>query len=269
MPVFRSSPDLEMHYEIDDFTDPWTTPETILMVHGNRESGAAWYGWVPVLARRFRVVRPDTRGFGKSTPMPRDFPWTLDLVIDDFLRLMDHQGIDRFHVVAAKIGTTIARAFAARRPQRVRTLTLCGTPLPYRPGSKERAPEMMREFERSGAGPSARRTMGARLGSGFPAQGVEWWGEFMGRTSRETQIGFISTIACADISTDVARIACPTLVITTEKSGLATVEETRAWQRLIPDSKLLVLPGDSYHVAVTDAETCARATLDFIAEHGG
>jgi len=46
--------------------------------HGNRESGAAWYGWVPTLARRYRVVRPDTRGFGKSTPVPRDFPWTLD-----------------------------------------------------------------------------------------------------------------------------------------------------------------------------------------------
>jgi hypothetical protein len=56
MPLFHSSSDLDMHYEIDDFTDPWTTPETILMVHGNRESGAAWYGWVPTLARRYRVV---------------------------------------------------------------------------------------------------------------------------------------------------------------------------------------------------------------------
>ena len=269
MPSFHSSSALDMHYEVDDFTDPWTTPQTILMVHGNRESGLAWYGWVPTLARRFRVVRPDTRGFGRSTPMPRDFPWTLDLVIDDFIRLMDRLGIDRCHVVAAKIGTTIARAFAARRPQRVRTLTLCGTPLPYRPGSKERASEMMTEFERNGAGPSARRTMGARLGSGFPAEGVEWWGEFMGRTSRETQVGFIGTIACADVSADIPRISCPTLVITTEGSGLATVEETRAWQRLIPKSTLLVLPGDSYHVAVTDAEACARATQEFITENGG
>lgn len=266
MAVFRSSPDLEMHYEVDDFTDPWTRPETILLLHGNRESGAAWYGWMPLLARRFRVVRPDMRGFGQSTPMPRDFPWTPDLIIDDFTRLMDHLGADRFHLVGAKIGTTIARAFAARRPQRVRTLTLCGTPLPYRPGSKERAPDMMKEFERHGAGPSARRTMAARLGSSFPAEGVEWWGKFMGRTSRDTQIGFIGTIACADITADIPRITCPTLVITTEQSGLATVEETRAWQRQIPNSRLLVLPGDSYHVAVTHADACAQATLDFIAE---
>jgi len=63
------------------------------------------------------VVRPDTRGFGDSTPMPRDFPWTIDLVIDDFVQLMDSLGIDRCHLVSAKIGGTIARAFAARPPR--------------------------------------------------------------------------------------------------------------------------------------------------------
>ena len=53
-------------------------------------------------------------------------------------------------------------------------------------------------------------------------------------------------------------IACPTLVITTEDSGLASVEETRAWQKTMPDSRLLVLPGNSYHVAATDPDAAAR-----------
>ena len=109
MPTLKSA-ELEMHYEVDDFTDPWTKPETILLLHGNCESGAAWWGWVPHLARKFRVVRPDMRGFGQSTPMPRDFPWTLDIIIDDYIRLMDALGIERFHLVGAKIGGTIARA---------------------------------------------------------------------------------------------------------------------------------------------------------------
>jgi hypothetical protein len=46
--------------------------------------------------------------------------------------------------------------------------------------------------------------------------------------------------------------------------GLATLDETRAWQEAIPDSELLVLPGDSYHVAASEAEQCAQATLAFI-----
>ena len=100
------------------------------------------------LYRHYRVVRPDMRGFGASTPMPRDFPWALDVIIDDYCRLMDALGIDRFHVVAAKIGGTIARAFAARRPERVRTLTVVGTPTPFRQGAAEpQSPEVRPHVE--------------------------------------------------------------------------------------------------------------------------
>ena len=125
-------------------------------------------------------------------------------------------------------------------------------------------PALVEEFERLGVEHWARESMAGRLGSTFPPEGVEWWTRFMGRTAVSTQIGFMGTIACADIRADVPKIACPTLVITTEGSGLASVEETRAWQQTIPDSELLVLPGDSFHVAATDPERCAEATLDFI-----
>ena len=268
MPTFRPTPDLNMHYEVNDFTDPWHRPETILMLHGNAESGLAWYAWVPALARHYRVVRPDMRGFGQSTPMPRDYPWTLDRLAEDFCLLMDNLRIDRFHLVGAKIGGTIARAFAARRPERVKTLTVVGTPPPLRAGAAERVPELVREFEEHGVEHWARQNMGNRLGSAFPPEGFEWWCKFMGRTALSTQLGFMGTIACADIRADVPKIACPTLVITTEESGLATVEETRAWQQQIRDSELVVLPGNSYHVAATHAAESAKATLDFIARRG-
>ena len=176
MPTFRPTPDLDMHYEVDDFTDPWRQPETILMLHGNAESGLAWYAWVPKLARQYRVVRPDMRGFGAiDRRCRRDYPWTLDRLIDDFCRLMDHLGIARFHLVGAKIGGTIARAFAARRPERLITLTVVGTPPPFRVGAAERVPELIRDFETHGVETWARQNMGDRLGSAFPPEGVEWW----------------------------------------------------------------------------------------------
>ena len=116
MATIQIASDLKMNYLVDDYTDPWRKPETILLLHGNSESSAVWFGWVPHLARHFRVVRPDMRGFGASTPMPRDYPWSLDRIVDDFLALMQALGIDRFHLVGAKIGGTIARRFAARHP---------------------------------------------------------------------------------------------------------------------------------------------------------
>jgi 3-oxoadipate enol-lactonase len=267
MPTFEASPDLRLHYLVDDFTEPWTEPETILLLHGNAESSLAWYAWVPLLARRFRVVRPDMRGYGASTPMPRDFAWTLDIIIDDYARLMDWLGVQRSHLVGAKIGGVIARAFSARRPERVTTLTVIGSPPPLRPGA-ERIPALTEEFETRGVEHWARRTMAGRLGDRFPAEGVEWWIKFMGRTPVSTLVGFNATINYSDIRADLPKIACPTLVITTEESSLASVEETRAWQQTIRNSELLVLPGNSFHVAATDAQRCAQATLDFIARRG-
>ena len=52
-------------------------------------------------------------------------------------------------------------------------------------------------------------------------------------------------------------------------SGLGSVAEMRAWQEQIAGSELVVLPGNSYHVAATHADPSARATLDFIARRGG
>ena len=96
--------------------------------------------------------------------------------------------MERFHLVGAKIGGTIARAFAARRPTRVRTLTVVGTPPPYRVGAAERAPALMQAFEQpGGVARWAQESMGSRLGSTFPPEGVTWWTHFMGRTAASTR----------------------------------------------------------------------------------
>jgi pimeloyl-ACP methyl ester carboxylesterase len=110
--------------------------------------------------------------------------------------------------------------------------------------------------------------MGSRLGSAFPPEGFEFWCKYMGRTAVSTQLGFMGTIACAVIRADLPKIACPTLVITTEQSGLGSVADMRAWQEQIRDSELVVLPGNSYHVAATHADQSAKAMLDFIARRG-
>jgi len=267
MASFQMAPGVSLYYRVDDFTEPWREPATIVLLHGNAESGQAWYAWVPLLARRFRVVRPDMRGYGASTPMPRDFTWSLDVIIDDYARLLDSLGVHRFHLVGAKIGGIVARAFAARRPERVLTLTIVGSPPPLRRGA-ERIPELTAEFETHGVEHWARRTMAGRLGDRFPTAGVEWWIRFMGRTPVSTIVGFNAAINYSDIRADLPKIACPTLVITTEESGLASVDETRAWQQTIRNSELLVVPGNSFHVAASDAERCAQATLDFIDRHG-
>jgi len=50
----------------------------------------------------------------------------------------------------------------------------------------------------------------------------------------------------------------------TEGSSHASVAETQAWVKQIPNATLKVLRGDSFHSAATDPDECALATLDFI-----
>ena len=137
MPTFRPTPDLEMHYDVDDFTDPWRTPERADAARQCRER-ARLVRWVPT----WRGITASCAGHARlwaSTPMPRRLPWTLDIIIDDFCGDGPSRR-RRFHLVGAKIGGTIARAFAARRPERVTTLTVVGTPPPLRAGRTSASP---------------------------------------------------------------------------------------------------------------------------------
>ena len=68
-------PGVTMAYEDHWFGEPWTSPEPVVMIHGNSESSRAWTCWVPQLARHYRVIRPDLPGFGAS-PEPADYGWT-------------------------------------------------------------------------------------------------------------------------------------------------------------------------------------------------
>ena len=266
MPTIKVDADLDLFYEVTDFAEPWREHETILLLHGNAESGAAWYGWMPELSRDYRVVRPDMRGFGRSTPMPRDHAWSLDRIVDDFIDLMDALRIDQFYLVGAKVGGTMALHLAARHPSRVKTVSVLSSPTRGEDGG-DRYRSWVELIEKSGVEGWARETMAKRLGATFPPAGIEWWIQLMGSTAKSTQLGFIGAVPKVDITQDLLNIKCPAQIITTQDNPLYSVEKVRAWQQKMANSELLVLPGESYHVAATAPVACAKAVLDFIARH--
>src|SRR6267142_1021315 len=63
----RLSDGAELFYTIDDYTDPWTQPETVVLHHGMAKNHQLWYAWIPILAQHYRVVRFDMRGMGQSS----------------------------------------------------------------------------------------------------------------------------------------------------------------------------------------------------------
>ena len=96
-------PGLDVAYEDHWFGPPWTTPETVVMIHGNSESSRAWTQWVPHLAGKYRVVRPDLPGFGASSA-PKDYGFTAKELAADIGRFLDALGITSCHLIGAKYG---------------------------------------------------------------------------------------------------------------------------------------------------------------------
>jgi pimeloyl-ACP methyl ester carboxylesterase len=252
-------PDCKLFYTMDDHTDAWTRAATVLFVHGFTENTEAWRGWVPHFSRRYRVVRIDQRGFGRSGPVAKHFPLTTDLYVDDLARLIRHVADGPVHVVGGKSGGISVMMLAATRPELVKTITVICSPV-----TPPRAKGWIEEMERDGVGSWARRTQRDRLGSRMPEAGIEWWSDMMGATALSTCHAYLRWVGGIDIREDVKRIRCPTLVIGTDTAHRGRAE-FESWQKTIAGSELVLLPIDGYHAAGTDPDATARVTLDFIA----
>src|SRR5438445_13557330 len=77
------------------------------------------------LARRYRLVLVDNRDAGASDEANR--PYGTGDMAADARRVIDHLGIERFHVAGASMGGAIAQHPALLAPTRAATLALIGT----------------------------------------------------------------------------------------------------------------------------------------------
>jgi pimeloyl-ACP methyl ester carboxylesterase len=98
---------------------------------------------------------------------------------------------------------------------------------------------------------------------------LQWWSDvLMGGADPHALIAATTAVAQANVEADLGRITAPTLVVTTADSPLQPVSSARDYQEKIGNSRLLVMPGDSYHVAAVHPRECAQAALDFIRAAG-
>jgi len=252
-------PDCKLNYIIDDHTDAWTNPETVLFVHGFTECTEAWRAWVPHFSRRYRMIRIDQRGFGQSTPVPKDYPLDTARYVADLVAIIKSIGNGRVHVVGGKSGGISVLSLAAQHPELVNTITVSCSPVTP-PNADGWIPEMERDDVRSWA----LRTQRERMGSSMPQAGIDWWSDMMGRTPMSTVYAYMRWVSGIDIREDIKKIQCPVLVIGTDtaRRGRGIFE---SWQKTIPHSELAILPIDGYHAAGTDPDRTAAVALDFIA----
>ena len=96
----------------------------VLLLHSTPRSWRQFIPLLPYLSSRFKLVMPDTLGFGASDPLPlqADFAMLADATCD----LLDALGLERLPVYGFHTGNKIAACIADRAPQRVTGLMLSG-----------------------------------------------------------------------------------------------------------------------------------------------
>ncbi|MFH1485652.1 MAG: alpha/beta hydrolase [Chloroflexota bacterium] len=262
MPWANLEDNFNMYYDVDDFTDPWKQPEAVILHHGNSKSSRFWYGWVPLLARHYKVVRLDARGFGQSTVPPPGYQWSVSGFARDLKLLLDYLKLSRVHVVGETMGGTIAMQFAYEYPERLQSLTVCSSPFRftdsyYREGSQQR--------EKRGGLAWVRETMRRRLDPSQVAPAfVEWYANEMAKTSQRVPPETLRTLAGNDLSDILRQIRVPTLILSAENRPGYSPDYVREMQQLIPNSELVVFQGVSGFVQHSHPERCVEALLAFL-----
>src|SRR3989442_309554 len=111
--------ELELFHTADGAGEP------VLLVMGLGGEHHAWDLVRRELARRYHLVLLDNRDAGASDEARG--PYGTGDMAADALGVIDHLGIERFHVVGASMGGAIAQHLALLAPTRVATLTLVAT----------------------------------------------------------------------------------------------------------------------------------------------
>jgi 3-oxoadipate enol-lactonase len=275
MPNIKRAGKPHLHYELDDYTDPWRKSEVILLQHGFARTSEIWYRWVPYLSRFYKVVRPDLRGFGKSS---RDFDLesgiSVDAYIEDLEAIMTDVGVESVHYCGESLGGIIGMLLAAQRPQRVRTLSLMSSPVRINEGFKKQMSFGHATWE------DALRTIGARgyadarnAADRFPPNTdpglMRWFAEVQGSADLETMIAVQKRVLGLDATPYLSKIEAPVLGMYPESGSITTPEQQEALRANVRNLKLITVATRYHNLFTTQPAMCAQAVLHFAAQHDG
>ena len=249
--------------------------DVLLLVHGMGGSSDTWSGVIPLLAKKYRVIAPDLLGHGESDKPRGDYSvGAFAVVLRDLLDALD---VPRVTVVGHSLGGGIAMQFAHQHRQYCERIVLISSGgfgdyvgrvlrLLSLPGS-----ELVLPVIASRPAVLAGNTLRALTGSSD---------RFKARPSlsnRDNRQAFLRTLRSVvdfrgQAVTALNRLcfheALPALIISGDQDRVIPVEHAHAAHRILPGSRLHVIPGVHHHPPTERPETVAGLIDEFVATTG-
>ena len=251
----------QLHYRYDDFTDPWKDAPLVVLVHPGLGSSQRLFGWVPHLARRYRVVRPDIRGHGQSEPGPEG-NLTHERLALDLVELFDHFGAERAHVMGSSAGGMIAGRTALRHPGRFRSLAMysatAGIP-PERPAKGN----WLERVGRDGVRKFLEETAVDRIGHASPEH-VKWYIDSAEGVTPRFLSRFVPLMASDDFTERLGELEMPVMFGVPDPDPMVERSEYARMRGYVRNLTHVEFPGASHSMTAEIPDACAKAYAEFL-----
>jgi 3-oxoadipate enol-lactonase len=224
-----------------------------------------WDPQMPALAERYRVLRYDSRGHGRSDAPPG--PYTIDMLADDALGLLDTLGIERAHFCGLSKGGMVGQVLGARHGERLISLALCSTAC-HMP-ARELWDERIRVATEQGMAALADGVVERWFTEAFrrePSITVDRVRQMIIDTPPHGYAACCAAIRDMDLRELITGIRAPTLVIVGEDDPATPPERAREIQSRIPGAQLEVIP-DAAHLVNIEQDVAFDAALASLLDH--
>jgi 3-oxoadipate enol-lactonase len=252
---------IQMNYELSGKKgDP-----VVVLSHSLGCSLTIWEPQMDSLNLHFQVLRYDIRGHGRSDATPGAY--TLELLGEDVIGLLDALNIDQVHFVGLSVGGMIGQYLALNHLRRLKSLALCDTaaviPADAQPIWQERIDAGREKGMQSSVDQTMERWFTPSFLSLNSPRVAAIRKEFLA-TRVEGYIGCMEAIRKLNYLDRLSAIKVPTLIMVGEDDPGTPVSASEAMHKRIPDSRLVVLRSARHLSNVEQPDAFNAALIKFL-----
>ena len=243
----------------------------VLLVHAFPTSHALWEHQIEALGRRYRLIRPDLRGFGQS-PVPEP-PYSMTDFAGDLIALLDRLEIGRVNYIGISMGGMIGQVLTLACPARVQSLALCmttsaipedtppeGDPAYYI--CKRLFARAAGRAEREGMEPIVAMCLDRWFTPAFQtSQQALRVSEIVRRNTARGYRGGVDAMSAFDVTARLGEINVPALVMPGALDQGTPVSCSETIAAGIPDSRLEIVDNARHIAIVEQPDACNRHLL--------
>lgn len=239
----------------------------VVLIHGFPFSHKMWEHQALALAARYRVITYDLRGLGESVDETNHF--TLEILVDDLLGLLDHLQIRKAAMVGFSMGGYIALRAIEREPTRFSMLVLADT--------QSAADSDEAKLKRTKALRSLQQ-------AGIDVYGDEFLKSAVSSTTLETKRSLIANLKSmissnsmaglrgalfammsrTDTTQSLRNITVPTLVVVGSEDRITPVAQSEILKKSIPNARLALIAESGHMSNLENPEAFNSALLSFL-----